>query len=386
MIIYMARNLQNGKIYIGKTTKTLEERRAKHESEIGKSKLLFHRALKKYGKDAFVWRVLDTAETEEELATLEMLYIDMFATSCYCVGYNLTHGGEGQIPNAVTRAKIGQKSKGNQYFLGKKHTPETLAKMSKSQKNRTWEYTEEIRKKMSDSHKGKIPPMKGKKYMPLTSFEDAPRTNKCAICDKEFPTRNHLSTYCPECKKNYNDNELRRMRKAKDPTYERPVQLKPPKGEHLKTARRPDSFRCRCRNCGVLFASDTAMRWYCPECNKTKPHPHCQSKEVSKRKWENIPIVEKLCHLCGEAMQVKAVTRTYYCSACIASFSKGWAIKLNALQKAGEDISRHMRHRNDPAFLTAKAIKQCAECGELFPAPTCSNKYCPSCKEALVKE
>ncbi len=55
-------------------------------------------------------------------------------------GYNLTEGGEGNIPCDETRAKISAATSGeNNPFFGKRHTAESLAKMSVShQGNTAW--------------------------------------------------------------------------------------------------------------------------------------------------------------------------------------------------------------------------------------------------------
>ena len=53
--IYRATNTVNGKMYIGKTKNTLEERRVGHLTASNKRKSVFQKALKKYGKDSFEW-------------------------------------------------------------------------------------------------------------------------------------------------------------------------------------------------------------------------------------------------------------------------------------------------------------------------------------------
>ena len=58
-IIYKVTNIQNNKIYIGQTTRSLEERkyyhfyRADHELEITHTH--FINAIRKYGKNSFQW-------------------------------------------------------------------------------------------------------------------------------------------------------------------------------------------------------------------------------------------------------------------------------------------------------------------------------------------
>ena len=94
-IIYKATNLVNGKVYIGQTTRTLEQRRKEHEKST-KTQYLFQRALKKYGKESFFWEVIDTANDYDELNIKEMNWISHFQ-SYKTNGYNMTLGGDGVV-------------------------------------------------------------------------------------------------------------------------------------------------------------------------------------------------------------------------------------------------------------------------------------------------
>lgn len=97
MIVYKVTNKLNGKVYIGQTTKTLQERRYRHESESlnGLRKTVkFHNALLKYGFDAFEWEVIKECSSQEELDYYEDYYINKFNTLDRDKGYNLKHGGK----------------------------------------------------------------------------------------------------------------------------------------------------------------------------------------------------------------------------------------------------------------------------------------------------
>jgi group I intron endonuclease len=78
MIIYKATNLINNKIYIGKTIRTLDDRRKAHIIESHNSKVYFHDAIRKYGENSFSWEVLTEADSESKLNVLEKFYI-----ACY---------------------------------------------------------------------------------------------------------------------------------------------------------------------------------------------------------------------------------------------------------------------------------------------------------------
>lgn len=118
MEIYKATCVITNKLYIGKTGRGMEWRKKHHLSEINtkdKHNYPFYNALRKYGKDNFVWEAIDTATTEEELSNKEKYWIK-FYNSKAPNGYNITDGGEG--------------------CLGYKPTKETLEKLSKAAKGR----------------------------------------------------------------------------------------------------------------------------------------------------------------------------------------------------------------------------------------------------------
>jgi group I intron endonuclease len=56
-LVYIARNRLNGKVYVGQTTYTLDQRRRSHErSSKAGSNAVFHRAIRKHGKENFSWQ------------------------------------------------------------------------------------------------------------------------------------------------------------------------------------------------------------------------------------------------------------------------------------------------------------------------------------------
>ena len=115
MLIYRALNKVNGKSYIGKTEKTLNQRQKWHfDSVKRKSHFAFHRALAKYSIDSFEWQILDTTDDLDDLNAKEQHYIALYE-SFGANGYNMTAGGEGQSgwdPSPETRALWSQQRKG----------------------------------------------------------------------------------------------------------------------------------------------------------------------------------------------------------------------------------------------------------------------------------
>ena len=72
MIIYKATNKINGKVYIGQSHKSLEERMRRHKNDSTRQDSYFYRAIRKYGWENFSWEVIDIAETDEELDQKEV--------------------------------------------------------------------------------------------------------------------------------------------------------------------------------------------------------------------------------------------------------------------------------------------------------------------------
>jgi len=94
MIIYKVTNTINGKVYIGKTTKALSDRKSVHLKNIRSGiSTKFYNTIRKYGIDNFVWEVLDCAEDVRYLNELECKYISEYKS--FSDGYNMTIGGDG---------------------------------------------------------------------------------------------------------------------------------------------------------------------------------------------------------------------------------------------------------------------------------------------------
>ena len=171
MIIYKVTHNVNNKSYIGRTVNTLEHRRSGHYREMKRSNGHFHNALRKYGKDAFVWEVIDTANTLDELNELEKYYIYLYDT--YNSGYNLNLGGDGRGSFEHTdewkKAHSERMTGESNPFYGKSHTDEMNQWYSDSQKgdkSACWgkQHTEETKQLCSEQKLGAKNP-RAKTYM-----------------------------------------------------------------------------------------------------------------------------------------------------------------------------------------------------------------------------
>ena len=94
--IYKITNLINQKIYIGKTTKTIESRWNKHWADSIREDISnrpLYKAFNKYGKENFKIEQLEECSIDE-LSDREIYWIEKLGSFKY--GYNATQGGDGK--------------------------------------------------------------------------------------------------------------------------------------------------------------------------------------------------------------------------------------------------------------------------------------------------
>lgn len=137
--IYKCTNNVNGKVYIGYTHKSLEKRIIEHKSCSKKgSHYLLHKAIQKYGSDAFSWEVIfESQDKKYALEEMETFFIkennSYFENGC---GYNMTYGGQGGMTDkkhseeTKNKLKIARNNRHVEPMLGKKHSDEAKQKMS----------------------------------------------------------------------------------------------------------------------------------------------------------------------------------------------------------------------------------------------------------------
>lgn len=162
MIIYIARNKINGKCYVGKTTYSFESRKKAHIRECSRDnpKTHFHKALKKWGLDAFEWEIVETTDNEQKLNELEQIYISK--QNSFIDGYNQTLGGEGQkgwVPSKETRELWSSQRKGKNPWENRPRIVKEKHIISEEEKRQR---KEEKYRKVSEKLKGRAPWNKGK--------------------------------------------------------------------------------------------------------------------------------------------------------------------------------------------------------------------------------
>jgi hypothetical protein len=124
MIIYKINNNINGKIYIGQTIRTFQERFNGYKNEIKfakKTRPIIY-ALRKYGIENFTFEVIDYADTKEELDDKERYYIKFYNSADRNFGYNIELGGNGPGKHSEeTKSKIRESQLGElNHMFGKK--------------------------------------------------------------------------------------------------------------------------------------------------------------------------------------------------------------------------------------------------------------------------
>ena len=152
MIIYKSTNKINGKVYIGQTIKSLEQRIKGHikESKIDSNRP-FMSSINKYGVSNFIFEVIDSANSLDELNDKEIYWIN-FYNSVSPNGYNVTGGGQG-------KKKIGTKELGKRILEGLKKSEkwQTLLKDDEYLKKREQYFIGWNKgKKFTPEHKEKI--------------------------------------------------------------------------------------------------------------------------------------------------------------------------------------------------------------------------------------
>ena len=181
--IYLVTNIINGKQYVGQSTV--------NRNKVGHGKAITE-AYKKYGKENFIYeKICSEINNRNTLNYIEKFWIKAFNTIAPN-GYNIEAGGSdkgivaestkqklrelnvGKVISKEIRDKISNSLKGkNNPFYGKKHSKETLLKISLSSSSRKGKYKTSNKTKqiLSELHSGNKNPFFGKKHSEETKFK-----------------------------------------------------------------------------------------------------------------------------------------------------------------------------------------------------------------------
>lgn len=166
--VYKITHIASGKSYIG-ISKDVNRRWAQHKSFINTNsrKNAIYSAIRKHGVEAFSWQIIEQCDIDE-LEVRECHWIAVFDT--FRNGYNLTAGGEyNKVFSDETRKKMSESHKGKKqsneliekrtvkgvkhFTYGKPRPEETRRKISESLKGK--QHSEQTKLKMSASQSGK---------------------------------------------------------------------------------------------------------------------------------------------------------------------------------------------------------------------------------------
>lgn len=155
--VYIVENSIDDKVYVGQT-RDFEKRKYGHvySAEKGDERPLY-RAMREFGIDLFSFRILEECQTEEEASVREQYWVDQFDS--FNRGFNLTAGGGYHVGNKGRKFSEDHKRKISESHKGKSFSEETRKKMSESAKKRLKEnhpmrgktWSEEIKKNQSDA-------------------------------------------------------------------------------------------------------------------------------------------------------------------------------------------------------------------------------------------
>lgn len=176
--LYIIWNDVNEKLYVGITTRKLSRRFHEHiyAALSHKDKFRFHSAIRKYGEENFHIECFLENIPEERLPLFERACIAHFNSNK--VGYNATPGGDGTGKEVTDefRQKISKLHKGKvPWNKGIPISDELKQKLLATHLGK--KYSEETRKKMSASRKGRKP-MLGKKHSIETRLKMSQSQNK----------------------------------------------------------------------------------------------------------------------------------------------------------------------------------------------------------------
>lgn len=155
--VYLIRNIESGKGYVGQTRQAIKGRWREHRNSAFSNEASYAtrtaiaRAMRKYGLEAFEFSIIEECPVDS-LDEREVHWIARLGTFVPS-GYNMTTGGGNGLRAPEIGAKISAANK------GRRKTPEWRAKLSAAHKG----------KKLSEAQKAQISAVqKGRKQSPET--------------------------------------------------------------------------------------------------------------------------------------------------------------------------------------------------------------------------
>lgn len=158
--LYKITNQLNGKVYIGQSNDPeYRWKQHKYDSQRVNPIQYIHRAIAKHNILNFIFEIIAGCKTQEDADLIEDQLINRYDSRNKAKGYNLRAGGSHGIHSEETKQKqseatIRQIAEKGHPAAGRIVTQETRELQRKIRLENPIEYTEEIRKNMSEAHIG----------------------------------------------------------------------------------------------------------------------------------------------------------------------------------------------------------------------------------------
>lgn len=177
--LYLLKNKCNTKVYVGQTQRTLEISWNRGHGYISSHKM--HNAISKYGKKNFYYEVITFCGTQKSANSVEQIFIEKYDS--INSGYNIAAGGTSQVMTGRKHSKeslekMSESHKGNQAHLGHCHSEKTkdiLRLASSGNKNALGHILSETQKANISKSKIGIRASVATEFSPKISYEIAER-------------------------------------------------------------------------------------------------------------------------------------------------------------------------------------------------------------------
>lgn len=164
-LVYLVTNLKTGKVYVGQTTTTVQNRWKGHCNSGHKSRLWL--SIQAHGRHSFTIEKIAEAKTKAELDELEREFIAKHNATDSRFGYNFERGGSGAPRSKESAQSTAEKLRGRKLSeeqkqkiaaskKGKKLTAEHIAKVKAAKAG--YRHSDEARRRMSEVKMGKTMP------------------------------------------------------------------------------------------------------------------------------------------------------------------------------------------------------------------------------------
>lgn len=238
--IYKITNIQNNKCYVGQA-RDLNVRKNSHFALLKRNKhenSYLQNVYNKYGKEIFIFEIIQELEPNKERLNLMEIYWICYYNSFVDDGggYNLTRGGDSSLHSEESKKKMSNSMKGKTQTeehkkrsadarRGKKLCEESrknvilgLAKRINKQPTLGFKHTEETRRKMSESHSGSANYNFGK-TISEEQKEILRKANTGRVCSEE--TRHKLSESLKG--RVFSEESKKKMRKPKSEEHRKNI-------------------------------------------------------------------------------------------------------------------------------------------------------------------